>query len=326
MPTDNNFNYYSSHEFHSNKNIIECLSNSKAFSALHCNIRSLSANYDCFLQMLLELGFPFPLIGLSETKFTKDKNILQNVNITGYDFISEPSLSSAGGVAFYIKSNFRYIVRSDLITVTPDFEALWIEILADGQQNLICGVVYRHPHSNISNFMDYINSITEKINQENKLCLIMGDFNIDLLKIDSHIESDNFINTLGSSCFLPQILQPTRITDHSVTLIDNIFFNSIEHFTVSGNLVYELTDHLPNFIILNKFSALSSKLKIYKRDYSKLNKPNLIAEVRTINWQLEFLNSADPSNMFDTFYNKVSQIVDKYIPIKQLSRRELKLK
>lgn len=112
MPTDNNLNYHSSHEFHSNKNIIECLSNLKAFSALHCNIRSLSANYVCFLQMLLESPSQFPLIGLSETKFTRDKNILQNVNITGYDFISGPRLSSAGRVAFYIKSNFRYMVRS----------------------------------------------------------------------------------------------------------------------------------------------------------------------------------------------------------------------
>ena len=55
--------------------------------------------------------------------------------------------------------------------------------------------------------------------------------------------------------FQPHILQPTRITDHSATLIDNIFFNSIEHITVSGNVEY-LSDHLPNFIILNRFSDL----------------------------------------------------------------------
>ena len=53
----------------------------------------------------------------------------------------------------------------------------------------------------------------------------MGDFNIDLLKIDSHADSEHFMNTLGSF-FQPQILQPTRITSHSSTLIDNIFFNS----------------------------------------------------------------------------------------------------
>ena len=56
---------------------------------------------------------------------------------------------------------------------------------------------------------------------------------------------DNFIHMLTGlnfpftlSFFQPHILQPTRITDHSSTLINNIFFNSIEHFTISGNIPY----------------------------------------------------------------------------------------
>ena len=59
------------------------------------------------------------------------------------------------------------------------------------QSNIICGVIYRHPSSNLANFMDYINSTIESINQENKFCLFMGDFNIDLLKIDIHTDSQN---------------------------------------------------------------------------------------------------------------------------------------
>ena len=93
----------------------------------------------------------------------------------------------------------------------------------------------------------------------------MGDFNIDLLKFKSHSATDGFLNTLGSNFFQPYIMQPTRITNHSATLIDNIFFNSIEHFTISGNLVYDLSDHLPNFLIFNKFSSLPSNVKIFKR-------------------------------------------------------------
>lgn len=42
--------------------------------------------------------------------------------------------------------------------------------------------------------------------------------------------------------FLPQILQPTRVTDHSATIIDNIFFNSLEHHSVSGNIVHDLPE------------------------------------------------------------------------------------
>ena len=116
----------------------------------------------------------------------------------------------------------------------------------------------------------------------------MGDFNIDILKITSHTAFDDFLNSLGSLFFHPQILQPeytARITDHSETLIDNIFLNSIEHFVISGNVVYDLTDHLPNFVIFEKFSVLPSNVNMYRRDYSKLNELDLIDYFQHVNWQ-----------------------------------------
>ena len=75
----------------------------------------------------------FPLIRLSETKLVENKDIISNVNITGYDLISKPTLSNAGGVVFYVKNNHRYNIRPDFTLSTPDVEALWIEIYADGQ-------------------------------------------------------------------------------------------------------------------------------------------------------------------------------------------------
>ena len=63
----------------------------------------------------------------------------------------------------------------------------------------------------------------------------MGDFNVDLLKVDSHQNSDKFLNTMGSYFFQPHILQPTTITDHSDTLID-ILLNTLEHFVIVTTL------------------------------------------------------------------------------------------
>ena len=113
MPLNSNFGYYTAHEFHSNNDIIQCLSHDKAFSALHCNIRSLAANHDNFLHLISELIYKFPLIGLSETKISIDKELIPNINIPGYTFISEPSHSNAGGVAFYINDNLKYIIKSN---------------------------------------------------------------------------------------------------------------------------------------------------------------------------------------------------------------------
>ncbi len=114
----------------------------------------------------------------------------------------------------------------------------------------------------------------------------MGDFNLDLLKFECHAGTDESMNNLGTHFFQPHILQPTRITNHSGTLIDNIFCTFLEHFTISGNIVYDVTDHLPNFLIINKFPCLTSNIKIYKRDYSKYNETDLINQAEAINlWQ-----------------------------------------
>ena len=72
----------------------------------------MAANYDNLLQMLSELDFSFSLIGLSETKLKVGKDYVANFNLYGYNFISEPSISNAGGVGFYIRNNLNYVIRS----------------------------------------------------------------------------------------------------------------------------------------------------------------------------------------------------------------------
>ena len=45
----------------------------------------------------------------------------------------------------------------------------------------------------------------------------------------------------------PLIDKPTRITDFSATLIDNIFTNELHHNITSGILFNDISDHLPIF-------------------------------------------------------------------------------
>ena len=74
--------------------------------------------------------------------------------------------------------------------------------------------------------MNYLNTTLNKIEHSNKLCSVMGVFNLDLLQMESHNDTDNFLNTLGSSFFFPQILQlELQITQHSLIIS---FFNSLD--------------------------------------------------------------------------------------------------
>ncbi len=63
----------------------------------------------------------------------------------------------------------------------------------------------------------------------------MGDFNIDLLKVNIHAKTNEFANDVISQGFLPKITRPTRIRPHSATLIDHRPIYSNENRPTSQN-------------------------------------------------------------------------------------------
>ena len=67
----------------------------------------------------------------------------------------------------------------------------------------------------------YLNPLLEKISKESKLILLLGNFNVDLLKYDHHALTNDFLDSM----FLPHIIQPSRVTSNSKKLIDNKFSN-----------------------------------------------------------------------------------------------------
>ena len=92
---------------------------------------------------------------------------------------------------------------------------------------------------------------------------LLGDFNVNLLNFETHKPTEEFINTMSTNFYERHIIKPTTITCHTATLIDNIFFNSLDFLTISGNVIYDLSDHLPNCLIVNEITMLrDSKDKI----------------------------------------------------------------
>ena len=49
------------------------------------------------------------------------------------------------------------------------------------------------------------------------------------------------------------IILPTRVTDKSKTLINNIFFDSFEFTSFSGNIMHSISDNLIQVFILEDF-------------------------------------------------------------------------
>ena len=51
---------------------------------------------------------------------------------------------------------------------------------------------------------------------------------------------------------MPHILQPTRVTENTATVIDNIFSNNIEDEIFSGNILLTFSEHFSQFTSVSR--------------------------------------------------------------------------
>ena len=145
-----------------------------------------------------------------------------------YQLISKGKYcSNHGGLLIYVHNDY----YCEPITITEDtigWENLFVKVRhkSTGSKANIIGNIYRVPKELLSDFhlfqeeFDEALGLLRTIRSPIYLC---GDYNIDLLKINTKDHYNTFYNNLTAAGYLPRISLPTRITNHSATLIDNIF-------------------------------------------------------------------------------------------------------
>ena len=118
---------------------------------------------------------------------------------------------------------------------------------------------------------------------------------------------------------LPIITKPTRLTEHTATLIDHIYKNCSQNFT-AGILTVDITDRLPIFFLVRTQLTWNNNNKKYFRDYSKFIKDLHLDDIKLIDWH-EILNPEKNLNekVLETI-NTLNKIVDKHAPIKLASQ------
>ena len=133
---------------------------------------------------------------------------------------------------FSIYQDSNYKSRNDLkLYKNKNPESVFIKILSKSDKNTIIGCIYKHPNLAIQEFMDtFLQPLLDNFSYENKNVILMGDFNIDLLHYESHIQTREFLDKIYFGLSTPHITIPTRITPRSRTLIDNIFMNTVDEW------------------------------------------------------------------------------------------------
>ena len=168
--------------------------------------------------------------------------------------------------------------------------------------------VYRSPDYNGNYFINLLFNLFHKyISREMYIC---GDYNINLL--NNTILSNSFKNILIQLGISNIIDMPTRITQNSISSLDNIFTNCSD--VIQGVIHTDISDHSLIFCIFNYNLFIKRKDQYtYSRNINELNLYNLKLELGTIHWNT-ILNNQNCCELYNTFIDILTKSINKHCP------------
>ena len=249
-----------------------------------------------------------------------------------YDaYMNLPKNNKYGGTAILVKRTLGNVnIREDL-NLTENCgcdkchtENIWLEI-SIGHCKYIVGALYNHPNGNTTHFTEKLDSTLGNVPPDAS-CLILGDMNIDLMKLD-HTTSFEYFTMMSSHNFQPCITIPTRITDTSATLIDHIFLKlppkHMKANILAGNIFCDISDHLPNFITINHTPREDKTKRQYIRLYSEKNISKFRESLENMNWP-SYLDVENTEEAYTKFYTHLYHAFEAHFPLVPLSRKRSK--
>ena len=169
-------------------------------------------------------------------------------------------------------------------------------------------------------FLTTVTELTSKLKLEQKSDIILGtDHNLDLLKLNTHKHTQRFYEIMLENNLLPTITRPTRITQSSATLIDNIFMSkNLHRFFELAILLEDISDHLP-IVALLKQTKMTTKapLTFESRNLSQSKLRQINHDLHHIDW-ISTLDSDNVDDNFDMLMHNIHSIMDKYSPVKHI--------
>ena len=158
--------------------------------------------------------------------------------------------------------------------------------------------------------------------------LILGDFNIDLLKINDKLLHKTYFDDMLSLGLSPAITLPTRVTEVSATLIDHIFTgvggNNIHS---SGIIISDISDHFPYFYSFYFNQTIKSPCNKFKygRKYNDKNVSKILHSLENIDI-INLMTFDNPDKNYDILETLLIQAIDRYMPMKKIRLNKYKHK
>ena len=147
----------------------------------------------------------------------------------------------------------------------------------------------------------------------------MGDYNINLMNYDVHAATAKFTDMMYANSFVPLINRPTRITESSPTLIDNICINDLDGLTngIQCIMVTDISDHFPVVYINEESKTQEKEVILMKRIHPFENRNLFHKALSNMEWNSIYVNS-DTQGAFTEFHNKLTTEYNRYFPKKRI--------
>ena len=128
----------------------------------------------------------------------RNKAPINHIDLANYSYEH-----GTGGTLLYIRNDLSYKTRNYLnIYKSAELESTFVEIINHKKSNILVGSIYRHPLMDLNEFNDYyLNKLLHKLSSENKSVILLGDFNVDLMKYDNHHSKYEFLDFYVSSSY-----------------------------------------------------------------------------------------------------------------------------
>ena len=163
-----------------------------------------------------------------------------------------------------------------------------------------------HSENGLTFKCDYLESLYLRCkdvcdNLDRNQCIIMGDFNINLISREDH--GNDLLRLTETYGLLQLIMTPTRITNTSSTLIDHIYTNISSYCIQSGCIEAGISDHLPVYAVFKKFKCVSQPEKtILCRNFHTFSVDSFCDDLASIQWR-EVYECTEPNDAYSKFHN-----------------------
>ena len=207
-----------------------------SFSSFFINLDGNKTNFNSLSVEMKRIEHTFSVIGIAETNTDEPLKDLYNIPLYNsfYQTTQQDKLKGTG-VAIYVLESLNAEILEHVGYSTADIESVFVKItLPSSKHNLISGVIYRPPNGNFNNFLEKFDLICQSLPKHG--VRIMGDFNIDLLKMcdnSGHGNHSLFEEIIFKNGYAPLISIPTHKRPNcKPSCIDNIsIFSQYRRFT-----------------------------------------------------------------------------------------------